>query len=227
MTLLPFIDGPQAFARHFDVSRETLARLELYADLLLTWQKAVNLVAPATLGELWHRHMGDSAQIVDILSVSDSLPANGVWLDIGSGGGFPGLVAAILLAERSAYEFHLVESNGRKCAFLSDVVRRTEIKAKVHARRIEELARDKAIGPVAVISARALASLDKLLPLAEPFMAAQTHAYYFKGREALDEIEAARRSWDLELRTHASRTSVDSLILEITRQARRERAGLE
>ena len=88
------IEGPEQFAEAFAVSRETMDRLELYADLVLQWQKAVNLVAPSTLDQLWQRHMGDSAQIVDILEQSDSSASGGVWLDIGSGGGFPGLVAA-------------------------------------------------------------------------------------------------------------------------------------
>jgi 16S rRNA (guanine527-N7)-methyltransferase len=221
MSLLPHINGPEDFARQFDVSRETLERLKLYAELLVQWQRAVNLVAPATLPELWHRHMGDSAQIVDIVRGSDSPPPPGAWLDIGSGAGFPGLVAAILLADESSYEFHLIESNGRKCAFLSDVVRRTEITARVHAQRIEDVARTKVIGTVSVISARALASLDKLLTLTEPLMGEDTRAYYLKGREAIGEIEAARKSWEFALRQHESRTSSGSLILEIARQTRR------
>lgn len=225
MSLLPHIDGPEDFARQFDVSRETLDRLKLYAELLVKWQRAVNLVAPATLPELWHRHMGDSAQIVDIVRESDSPPPAGAWVDIGSGGGFPGLVAAILLAEDSSYEFHLIESNGRKCAFLSDVVRRTGIAARVHAQRIEDAARSEAIGTVSVLSARALASLDKLLSLTEPLMGESTRAYYLKGREALEEIEAAQQSWDFALTTHESRTSSGSLILEIARQTRRPRVG--
>ena len=144
MSQISLITGPEKFATVFDVSRETLKQLELYVELLRKWQKAVNLIAQSTLDEVWHRHVGDSAQIVDILSKSDSFEQDGkksgIWLDIGSGGGFPGLVAAIMLSDKFDYQFHLVESNGRKCAFLSDVVRHIGLPVEIHNKRIEDYA---------------------------------------------------------------------------------------
>ena len=142
MKQITMITGPQKFASLFNVSRETLERLELYVELLRTWQKAVNLIAPSTIDEIWHRHVGDSAQIVDILRESDSAKKSGIWLDMGSGAGFPGLVAAIMLSQDFDYQFHLVESNGRKCAFLSDVVRHLNLPVEIRNERVEDYARD-------------------------------------------------------------------------------------
>jgi len=209
------------FIRHFDVSRETQERFVLYEQLLRKWQKAVNLVAPSTLDEIWTRHIGDSAQIVDIVLESDSATKSGIWLDIGSGGGFPGLVAAIMLADHAAYEFHLVERHGRKCAFLSDVARQVGLSVKVHKCRIEDLS----LAPVSIISARALASLDQLLELGSAFVDRSTVSYYFKGRETQVELEHARKKWDLSYRSHNSLTSSNSFILEITSQHKRDSAG--
>lgn len=221
----PSLDGPDDFARCFDVSRETLDDLKLYADLLVKWQKAVNLVAPSTLNQIWSRHMGDSAQILDILDKSDSSPDEGLWLDLGSGGGFPGMVAAILLKRKSKLQFHLVESVGRKCAFLSDVARQTGVNIVVHNCRIENLCSDQLGGDVSIISARALASLERLLLMAAPFMHSSTRAFYFKGREALEEVRVAQKQFDFHWRSYESRTSSDSLILEITGQTPRAQAG--
>ena len=206
------ICGPEEFRRVFNVSRETLSALKLYAELLRKWQKAVNLVASSTLDDVWHRHIGDSAQIVDILLQGDSPPDGGLWLDLGSGGGFPGLVAAIMLSEGFDYRFHLVESHGRKCAFLADVARQTGISIKIHNSRIEDLSL-----PVAgIVSARALAPLDRLLELSDSFADRETRLFFLKGRETSRELEQARKIWNLSYRTHNSITSSNSFILEIT-----------
>src|SRR5262245_20072124 len=138
------IAGPAEFAAAFRVSRETLARLATYEGLLRRWQGAVNLVSPSTVNAIWHRHFADSAQLVALA------PSARAWVDLGSGAGFPGLVVAILLAgearfraDNAACEPHaeprtneqgvpgmtLIESNARKCAFLREVVRATQIAA--------------------------------------------------------------------------------------------------
>ena len=221
MNQISIITGPEKFAAVFDVSRETLQQLQLYVELLRKWQKAVNLIAPSTFDKVWHRHVGDSAQIVDILRESDSSKKSGIWLDIGSGGGFPGLVAAIMVREQSDYQFHLVESNGRKCAFLSDVVRHLGLPVEIHNERIEQYARTSYDEHVSIISARALSSLDQLLVLSEPFLNADLAAYFFKGREVGTEIEQARQQWAFDSRQYASITSNDGCILEITNSVRR------
>mgnify|MGYP000962780701 CR=1 FL=1 len=160
MTQVRHIRGPEDFADAFDVSRETLERIQLYDRLLRQWQKAVNLVAPATLPDAWHRHFADSAQVVALAGAAPS-----PWLDVGSGGGFPGLVCAILLAEKyPGSRVTLVESHARKAAFLAEVARQTGVSAMVDIlpKRIESLATQANLPAPAVISARALAALDKL-----------------------------------------------------------------
>src|SRR5215467_4133711 len=126
------IEGPQDFAEVFKVPRETIHRLIRYAELLALWQKSKNLVAPSTLPALWSRHFADSAQLCGL-----ALEAR-LWLDLGSGAGFPGLVVAILQSGRPGFRMHLVESNRKKCAFLAEVVRATEAPVDIHAMRIED-----------------------------------------------------------------------------------------
>ena len=178
------IDTAAAFAETFDVSRETVERLEIYADLLATWQRAVNLVAPGTLPEVWHRHFADSAQLLAFA------PADVChWLDLGSGAGFPGLVVAILLADpRKGAKVTLVESDVRKGAFLREVARQTEAPVEILSTRIEKLPTQNSIGRVDVVSARALAPMARLIELAEPFMDDQTVGLFPKGREAEVEV---------------------------------------
>ena len=215
------IKDSRDFQSSFDVSRETLSQLELYVELLRKWQKAVNLVAPSTLDQIWHRHIGDSAQIVDIVKKSDSPKKSGIWLDIGSGAGFPGLVAAIMASEDFDYQFHLVESNGRKCAFLADVVRHLDLPVKIHNERFEVARLNPAFKDVSILSARALASLEHLLEMTVPFISSQSVAYYFKGRDAQSEIETVSQNWTFGLEQFQSKTSIDGCILEITRAAKK------
>jgi len=203
------IDGPAAFAEAFDVPRETVDKLVTYAELLKSWQKAVNLVAPSTIPQIWHRHFADSAQILNHARAAEC------WVDLGSGGGFPGLVIAILLANHENRIVHLVESNGRKCAFLAEVVRKTGAPAKVHAGRIEDIARKNAIGPVDAVTSRALAPLNSLLGLACGFFEEKTVGIFLKGREAEQEIVEARERWRFDMECAPSRTSGDGRIVEI------------
>jgi 16S rRNA (guanine527-N7)-methyltransferase len=216
---LPHIRGPADFAAAFAVPRETVEKLEVYADLLRQWQRAVNLVAPSTLDDVWHRHFADSAQLL----------ARGrnakKWLDLGSGGGFPGLVIAILLANHKNQFVHLIESNSRKCAFLSEVVRRTGAAAEIHEGRVEHFARGGQIGPVDVVTSRALAPLKLLLELAHGFCSERTLGLFLKGRDARQEIDEALLRWRFEYTCVPSRTSGEGMIVEVGNLASKEESS--
>lgn len=207
--LLPHIDGPAAFAAAFQVPRETVEKLETYADLLRKWQWAVNLVAPSTLDDLWHRHFADSAQLLA------RAPNAQIWIDLGSGGGFPGLVIAILLANHENQFVHLIESNGRKCAFLADVARHTGAAARIHEGRIEDFVRGGQIGAADVVTSRALAPLKLLLELAGGYWAERTLGLFLKGREARQEIDEALSRQQFVCNCVPSRTSGEGIIVEI------------
>jgi len=184
---------PEEFARAFGVSRETIDKLMAYEGLLRQWQKTINLVAPSTLDSIWSRHFADSAQLLALAP-----PGARQWLDLGSGAGFPGLVLAIILAEREGSKVTLVESDTRKAAFLGEVARRTGAPVDIRPERIEKIATQTKVGAVDVITARALAPLPRLLELAAPAFSAQTTGLFLKGREAEAEVAAARERWAFE-----------------------------
>ncbi len=189
------IRGPEDFARAFDVSRETVERLTLYERLLRQWQKAVNLVAPGTLGEVWHRHFADSAQLL-----AQMPPATQSWIDLGSGGGFPGLVMAILLAERqNGPRVTLVESDTRKCAFLREVARAAGIAVDILSTRAESATIQVNLPLPRVVSARALAPLDRLLVLAAPLAPPGTTLLFGKGKGVEKELRAAELAWKFDV----------------------------
>jgi 16S rRNA (guanine527-N7)-methyltransferase len=204
------ISGPTDFAEVFKVPRETIHRLTRYAELLAHWQARTNLVAPSTLPTLWSRHFADSAQL------SALAPKARLWLDLGSGAGFPGLVIAILETGRPDFRMHLVESNRKKCAFLAEVARATKAPVDIHAMRIEDLAASADRFAPDVVSARALAPLPRLFELASPFFAAGTRGLFLKGREAEAEVEAARMDWEFPSRLVPSLTAANSHIVEVT-----------
>ena len=231
MSSFPHIRGPEDFRAAFDVSRETVDRLALYADLLRQWQKAVNLVAPSTLDDVWHRHFADSAQVVPVAS---SNPGN--WVDIGSGAGFPALVVAILRLDPKyatpsvggpPARFTLVESQTRKCAFLGEVARRTGVAQVVDilSTRIETLPTRANVAPPAVISARALAALDKLLALSAPLFGTSTIGLFLKGQGAEAEIAEARKAWDFEAELVPSLTEPQGCIVVIRKLLSKMTAG--
>lgn len=198
--------GPEAFQRDIAVSRETVARLQTYADLLTKWSRAVNLVGRRTLPDLWRRHMLDSAQLIDVLPPApDDRPRR--LIDLGSGAGFPGLVLAIL----GAGEVHLVESDARKAAFLREVARATETDVQIHVTRIESLP------PLAadVVTARALAPLEKLLGYAAPLLAEQGVGLFLKGQGVEGELTAAQKAWNMSLQRLASRSDPTGVILKV------------
>ena len=190
-----------------DVSRETFERLLAYEALFNKWSKAINLAAPSTMAEFWNRHVLDSAQLAAIYEPS------GIWVDIGSGGGLPGIVMAILLSESSTGIIHLVESNGKKAAFLRQALIETGGAGQVHLLRIED-AYPK-IGPAAVVTARALAPLPALISLAHPWLRSGAKGLFHKGREYREEVKAASDEWHLDLIEHQSTVDAASAILEI------------
>lgn len=199
----------KTFEESVNVSRETWARLRQYGDIVRKWQKTINLISPTTVGDLWDRHVLDSLQIWAL----DPTPKT--WLDMGSGAGFPGIVTAICLAEHGSGWVYLIESNQKKAAFLRNVIVETGARASVHPVRVAD-AFD--IAPeIEAISARALASLDDLLEMSEPWFKQNQNlsTYLHKGRDYQLEIELARSRWDFNLVKYDSQIQDGSVILQI------------
>jgi len=213
----PEIDDRTAALELFPLPRETAERFDIYAELLRKWQKAINLVAVSTLPHIWMRHFADSLQ------VQAAVPDARIWVDLGSGAGFPGLVTAIRLAGEPGTRVHLIESDQRKCAFLRTVSRETGAPAIVHAGRIEHVV--EAIGePVEAVSARALAPLPQLVNYAAKFLDSGAIGVFLKGQDLADELtdSAATRKYQIEMRN--SLTSPAGRIVIIARLLRRNNA---
>lgn len=203
---------PSAFAARSGVSRETLERLEAYAAILEKWSPRINLVSRATLEDLWTRHFLDSAQLLELA------PAEArTWCDLGSGGGFPGLVVAILAAERMPdLAVTLIESDTRKAVFLRTVLRETGAQATVLDRRIEAAPAQAAD----IVSARALAPLPALLGLAHRHMAVGGIGLFPKGARHAEELRDALELWRFRCETHPSQTDPDAVLLRISELSR-------
>jgi len=190
-----------------NVSRETFERLEVYAAALVKWQNAINLVSPGTIPELWTRHFLDSAQVFDLAQARE-----GLWLDIGSGAGFPGLVCAAIAAEKSPdLRFTFIESDLRKGSFLRTVAAQMGFKIGVLTRRIEESPPQNAT----VLSARALASLTKLLGHAERHLSPDGTALFQKGATHGQEVDEALETWHMTMEAVPSQTADGAVILKI------------
>jgi 16S rRNA (guanine527-N7)-methyltransferase len=197
----------EAFRRAFDVSRETLARLETHVTLLRRWNPRINLVAGSTLADVWTRHVADSAQLFALRP-----PEARLWLDLGSGAGFPGLVIAALAAEAAPdITVRLVESDQRKAAFLATVAREARLAAEVVAERWQRLAPQGAD----VVSARALAPLGELLAALEKHRRPGGLGLFPKGGTVHKEIAEASVRWRFEHKLTPSRTEPRAAILEI------------
>ena len=195
------------------VSRETFDRLVAFEAVFRRWAARINLVAPSTLPDLWARHILDSAQLAQIK------PAALRWVDIGSGGGFPGAVIALLLKERQRASIDLVESNRKKAAFLQTAMAQFDAPARVHAsasRMVYATVRKPEI-----VTARALAPLGSLLALAEPWLTGGATGLFHKGREYPSEIRESADAWKYDLVEHKSLIDPDSVILEVSNLARR------
>jgi 16S rRNA (guanine527-N7)-methyltransferase len=190
-----------------DVSRETFERLSVYEALLKKWNPVINLVSKASIPDLRIRHFVDSTQIFALMSENAR-----TWVDIGSGGGFPGMVCAIVGAEKSPNTaFHLVESDIRKATFLRSVARETGVSVKVHSERIEKM---DSFG-TDVLSARALASLDQLLEFSVPHLHKNGVALFPKGENYKSELAQAQGVWQFDCEEHQSLTGSNSVVLKI------------
>ncbi len=183
-------------------------RLRLYARQLQLWQRKTNLVAPSTVDQVWTRHFLDSWQILPMIPVAATRPI----VDLGSGGGFPGLIMA--LAEVG--EVHLVEANHRKAGFLQYVAAQMAVPVRVHAIRIED-EKLRALRPAAAITARACASLQQLLHWSAPLVDPDTQLVFLKGQSWRSELAAAETDWSFAWTSTPSATEPDAAIVTLTR----------
>jgi 16S rRNA (guanine527-N7)-methyltransferase len=213
------------------VSRETLNRLDRFAELLLAWQSRINLISRSTVSSLWTRHVADSLQLLELVEPPAARPPpppaqgskGGVWLDLGSGAGFPGIVIACALAGVPGTRVHLVESNLKKVSFLREVVRETGVPATVHAARIETMASALG-GAVDYVTARALAPLPELFEMIAPFVKKGAKALLPKGQDLGRELTAATKNWNIEATSVPSKTSKAGRILIVHALSKRPAA---
>lgn len=180
-----------AVLARFAVSRETADRLDRFVATLLKWQGTTNLIAPSTIPDIWTRHVADSLQLLAYAGEDATH-----WVDLGAGGGFPGLPVGCVLAERPGAHIHLVESAGKKAAFLREAARIAGVPATIHAARIEDVG-DRVPRPIHIVTARALAPLNLLLRYAEPFLRDGAMALFLKGQDVESELTEATRYWNI------------------------------
>jgi len=188
------------------VSRETFERLRAFEALFLRWNQRINLVAASTEKELWQRHILDSAQLAALA------PSARNWVDMGSGGGFPGLVIAFFLGDRDG-SIHLIESNRKKTAFLQAAIAQFDLPARVVPRRIDESY--ESVPLPEIVTARALAPLAVLCELAEPWLTQGARALFHKGRDYRRETEESAHRWRFDLVEHRSAIDEASVVLDI------------
>lgn len=201
--------SPAEICSLFNVSRESLEKFELYVTILSKWQKRINLVGPLELPRLWSRHIADGLQLVKHISRAD-----GSIVDLGSGAGIPGIILAIALCDRG-HHIHLVESNGKKAAFLREAARELDLPVDVHCSRIEALAGESSFQQVDVVVARALAPLPKLMDMAVPLVRKTGKMLFLKGLDVDSELTATTKCWNITYDKFPSRTHSDGCILEI------------
>ena len=190
-----------------NVSCETLDRLRIFESLVKKWTKVINLISKGDLSKIWERHILDSAQIYAHLPISPS-----IYSDFGSGGGFPSIVLGILLYEENPnVEIHLIESDGRKAAFLRTALRELKVPGMVWGKRVQEIN----LSPARVVTARAVAPLVDLLSMAQTLINNETICFFPKGVNWKKEVEVARKQWSFDLKAINSRTQSDAVILEL------------
>ncbi|MDE2693764.1 MAG: 16S rRNA (guanine(527)-N(7))-methyltransferase RsmG [Paracoccaceae bacterium] len=188
-----------------DVSRETLDALKYFEDLVVLWNPAINLISNSSVSDLWSRHIVDSAQLFLF-----TLPDEGLWLDVGSGGGFPGIVVSIIAKELApSLRVVLVESDNRKCVFLRTVIRELGLSVKVINDRIENVKLDD----VVYLSARALRNLNSLLFIVENNVSRETVCVFPKGRSYKKELVESQKNWKFDFNLIDSNTSEDSKVI--------------
>ncbi|MBX9776638.1 MAG: 16S rRNA (guanine(527)-N(7))-methyltransferase RsmG [Xanthobacteraceae bacterium] len=196
------------------VSRETLQRLDTFVEFLLTWSAHTNLIGASTVPHLWTRHIADSLQLLDLA------PTARVWVDLGSGAGFPGLVIACALADTPGAKVHLVESIGKKARFLRDAARLTGAPVVVHAERIEQFM-EVFPGPADVVTARALAPLKTLLDQSFSLLTKGALGLFPKGQDVDAELTEAGKYWTIKVNLAPSRTDAKGRVVVVHRIERR------
>ncbi len=199
--------GPEDFAEDIDVSRETLEKLKLYADALVKWQKAKNLVANSTLDDRWRRHLLDSAQLFPLIRQCHP-NTDLTLLDIGSGAGYPGLVLSVMGLGHAT----MVEANGRKCSFMSHVARETSAPSTIVNQRIESVAPQH----FDIVTSRACAKIEQILNWSTPFVGPTTEIWLLKGATAEEELTQASALWKMAIERFDSRTSQDGVIIKLS-----------
>jgi 16S rRNA (guanine527-N7)-methyltransferase len=198
-------DDRSAALRLVPVSRETIERLDLYVALLAKWRKTINLVSELTFAEVWTRHVADSAQLFAFA------PKAKVWVDMGSGAGFPGLVIAMQLINTADALVHLVESDQRKCAFLREAARETGAPAEIHNMRLENAAQNIPL-PVDAVTARALAPLPRLVDFAKVWLESGATGVFPRGKTAGAQSDILSVSQNFDIDFSRSRTETSSEI---------------
>jgi 16S rRNA (guanine527-N7)-methyltransferase len=206
-------DRDQALAP-FHVSRETSDRLTRFVALLCERQQRMNLVAASTIPQVWTRHVADSLQLLGLA------PEARRWADLGSGAGFPGIVIACALADIPGAHVDLIESIGKKAAFLSDAVAATGNPATVHHARVDAVAPQLA-GHVDIVTARALAPLSTLITMINPFIEKGAKALLHKGQDVDAELTEAAKYWTIDYDAVPSQTDPRGRILVVRRLKRR------
>ena len=201
----------EAALRITPVSRETSERLDRFVEHFLKWQRVVQLVAPSTLNALWTRHIADSLQLLPDLEDAKEV------VDVGSGGGFPGMVLSIAAPDK---KFHLIESDTRKASFLREAARVSNSTAEVYAERVESAAKRISTG-IHTVTARAVAPWPKLLELAEPLVVVGAKGVFLKSQDVDDELTTAAKSWNVNYQLRNSLTDPRGRILLIDKAERR------
>jgi 16S rRNA (guanine527-N7)-methyltransferase len=202
-------DSAEALNHLGDVSRETIAKFQIYADLLRRWQSKMNLVANSTLNQIWNRHFADSAQLLVFANPGEC------WADLGSGAGFPGLPVAIMLSEKSPdLLVHLIERDNRKCAFLRQVARETGTNVAVHHGDVSTQLQN--VGKIDILTSRAVAPLDVLLSWAAPILETGAKALFLKGQDVDSELTKTTISSQFDIKVLQSRISSGGCIVVVT-----------
>ncbi len=197
---------PDALLQRFNVSRESLVKLETFVDLLLTWQAKINLIGPSTVDDVWQRHIVDGLQLLPLMANRSAIVA-----DLGSGAGIPGLVVAL----GGGFQTYLYESNGKKVAFLREAIRQTQANAVVFQTRLETLEGRLPAKLPHYVTARALAPLPQLLTFAAPFLTRGATGLFHKGQDVDSELTEATKNWKIGAIKHSSMTDSRACILEV------------
>lgn len=204
--------GAGGFLKLLPVSRETFDRLAAYVDLLTLWNRRINLVGRDSVGDVWRRHILDSAQLHGQIP-----PGTRTLVDLGSGAGLPGLILAIM----GVPGVHLIESDGRKAVFLREAARVTGTPVDIHAQRLDRVPPFIAD----VVTARALAPLSDLLAFSQPFLGRDSLCLFLKGRSVDEELTDANKSWNMRVHRSPSLSDAAGCVLRLENIARDPRAA--